>query len=94
MPGGAYGFAMMGGWQGGQSEYVLVPWADFQLLKLPKEVAMQKMTSLAFLSDIFPTGEFASRWTRMTRVVFLHVRWCPSLSCAWLRGRLHLLMHS
>lgn len=56
MPGSAYGFPMMGGWAGGQAEYVLVPWADFQLLKLPKEVALEKMTSLAFLSDIFPTS--------------------------------------
>jgi glutathione-independent formaldehyde dehydrogenase len=41
---------------GGQAEYLLVPYADFQLLKLPKEVAMSKITSLAFLSDILPTG--------------------------------------
>ncbi len=25
----------MGGWVGGQAEYVLVPYADFNLLKLP-----------------------------------------------------------
>lgn len=57
MAGGAYGFAGAGGWDGGQAEYVLVPWADHQLLKLPKEVAMDKLTSgLTFLSDIFPTA--------------------------------------
>lgn len=56
MAGGAYGFPMMGGWQGGQAQFVLVPWADHQLLKLPKEVAMDKILSLTFLSDIFPTG--------------------------------------
>ena len=27
----------MGGWQGGQAEYVLVPFADFSALKLPKD---------------------------------------------------------
>lgn len=43
-------YALMGGWQGGQAEYVLIPWADHQLIKLPKEVAIQKMTSLAFLT--------------------------------------------
>jgi len=55
--GGAYGFPMMGGWTGGQSEYHFVPYADFSLLRLPKDRAMSKMTAgLAFLSDIFPTG--------------------------------------
>ncbi|GAA3316844.1 hypothetical protein GCM10020331_014060 [Ectobacillus funiculus] len=32
-----------GGWVGGQSEYVMVPYADFQLLKFPdKDQAMEK----------------------------------------------------
>ena len=31
--GGAYGYVDMGGWIGGQAEYVLVPYADFNLLK-------------------------------------------------------------
>src|SRR5699024_9035348 len=34
-PGSAYGYVDMGGWVGGQSEYVMVPYADFQLLKFP-----------------------------------------------------------
>src|SRR6059036_4124774 len=33
-PGAAYGYVDMGGWVGGQAEYVLVPYADFNLLKL------------------------------------------------------------
>src|ERR1019366_2190987 len=32
-PGGAYGYVDMGGWVGGQAEYVTVPYADFNLLK-------------------------------------------------------------
>jgi threonine dehydrogenase-like Zn-dependent dehydrogenase len=32
-PGGAYGYVDMGGWIGGQAEYVMVPYADFNLLK-------------------------------------------------------------
>ena len=53
---GAYGFNL-GGWQGGQAEYMLVPWADFQLLKFPdKEQAMEKIRDLTLLSDILPTG--------------------------------------
>ncbi|TMN23289.1 formaldehyde dehydrogenase, glutathione-independent [Lentibacillus cibarius] len=56
-PGGAYGYVDMGGWVGGQSEYVMVPYADFQLLKFPdKDLAMEKILDLTMLSDIFPTG--------------------------------------
>src|ERR671926_1216280 len=56
-PGSAYGYVDMGGWVGGQAEYVMVPYADFNLLKFPdKEQAMEKILDLAMLSDIFPTG--------------------------------------
>ncbi len=55
-PGAAYGYVDMGGWVGGQAEYVMVPYADFNLLKLPKERAMEKIKDLTLLSDIFPTG--------------------------------------
>ena len=34
LPGGAYGYVDMGGWIGGQAKYVMVPYADFNLLKL------------------------------------------------------------
>lgn len=47
----------MGGWVGGQAEYVMVPYADFNLLKFPdSEQAMEKIKDLTLLSDIFPTG--------------------------------------
>ncbi|MCP3031507.1 formaldehyde dehydrogenase, glutathione-independent [Halobacillus sp. A1] len=56
-PGSAYGYVDMGGWVGGQAEYVMVPYADFQVLKFPdKDEAMEKMLDLTMLSDIFPTG--------------------------------------
>src|SRR5947199_2010967 len=56
-PGAAYGYVDMGGWVGGQAEYVLVPYADFNLLKFPnKDKAMAKIKDLTLLSDIFPTG--------------------------------------
>lgn len=55
--GGAYGYVDMGGWVGGQADYVMCPYADFNLLKFPdKAQAMQKIKDLALLSDIFPTG--------------------------------------
>ena len=56
-PGSAYGYVDMGGWTGGQAEYVLVPYADFNCLKFPdKDQAMAKIRDLTMLSDIFPTG--------------------------------------
>jgi glutathione-independent formaldehyde dehydrogenase len=56
-PGAAYGYVDMGGWVGGQAEYVMVPYADFNLLKFPdKDRAMEKIRDLTLLSDIFPTG--------------------------------------
>lgn len=33
--GGAYGYVDMGDWIGGQARYVMVPYADFNLLKFP-----------------------------------------------------------
>ena len=55
--GGAYGYVDMGGWIGGQAEYVMVPYADFNLLKFPdKAHAMSKIRDLTCLSDILPTG--------------------------------------
>jgi len=56
-PGSAYGYVDMGGWVGGQAEYALVPYADWNLLKFPdKDQALAKIRDLAMLSDIFPTG--------------------------------------
>ena len=56
-PGSAYGYVDMGGWVGGQAEYVLVPYADWNLLKFPdKDQALEKILDLTMLSDIFPTG--------------------------------------
>jgi glutathione-independent formaldehyde dehydrogenase len=56
-PGAAYGYVDMGGWKGGQAEYVMVPYADFNLLRFPdRDQAMAKIRDLTMLSDIFPTG--------------------------------------
>jgi glutathione-independent formaldehyde dehydrogenase len=56
-PGAAYGYVDMGGWVGGQADYVMVPYADFNLLRFPdKERAMTKIRDLTLLSDILPTG--------------------------------------
>ncbi len=64
-PGAAYGYVDMGGWVGGQAEYVMVPYADFNLLKFrDKDRAMSKITDLTMLSDIFPTGFHGGRGAR------------------------------
>ena len=55
--GSAYGYVDMGGWEGGQADFVMVPFADFNLIKIPdREKAMEKILDLTMLSDIFPTG--------------------------------------
>ncbi|WP_181765025.1 formaldehyde dehydrogenase, glutathione-independent [Streptomyces albidus (ex Kaewkla and Franco 2022)] len=56
-PGSAYGYVDMGGWVGGQAEYVMVPYADFNLLRFrDRDQALEKLLDLTMLSDIFPTG--------------------------------------
>src|SRR6202007_3047993 len=45
--GGAYGYVDMGGWIGGQAKYVMIPYADFNLLKFPnKNEALSKIMDL------------------------------------------------
>jgi glutathione-independent formaldehyde dehydrogenase len=58
-PGGAYGFADMGPYAGGQAEFLRVPWADFNCLLLPPD-ATEKENDYVMLSDIFPTGWHAT----------------------------------
>jgi len=52
--GGAYGYVAMGPYVGGQAEYVKVPFADFNALKLPP--GKEHEEDFALLADIFPTG--------------------------------------
>jgi len=59
-PGSAYGYVDMGGWVGGQAEYVMVPYADFNLLKFPdRDQALEKILDLTMLSDISPPATTA-----------------------------------
>ena len=57
--GAAYGYAGMGPYSGGQAEYLRVPYADFNCLRLPED-ASEKETDYVMLSDIFPTGWHAT----------------------------------
>src|ERR1700744_1853359 len=57
--GAAYGYAGMGPYDGGQAEFLRVPYGDFNCLKLPED-AGQKQSDYVMLSDIFPTGWHAT----------------------------------
>src|ERR1700744_209667 len=57
--GAAYGYAEMGPYDGGQAEYLRVPYADFNCLVLPED-AKKKENDYVMLSDIFPTGWHAT----------------------------------
>ncbi|MFD5826273.1 glutathione-independent formaldehyde dehydrogenase [Lentzea sp. NPDC060358] len=52
--GAAYGYANMGPYAGGQAEHLRVPYADFNLLKLPPGDDFEN--DFTMLSDVFPTG--------------------------------------
>ncbi len=53
-PAGVFGYShMLGGFAGGQAEYVRVPFADVGPLKVPSELTDDQVL---FLTDIFPTG--------------------------------------
>jgi threonine dehydrogenase-like Zn-dependent dehydrogenase len=53
-PAGVFGYShMLGGFAGGQAEFARVPFADVGPLKVPDDIADDKVL---FLTDIFPTG--------------------------------------
>ena len=84
-PGAAYGYVDMGGWVGGQAEYVLAPYADFNLIKFPdKEKAMAKIKDLTLLSDIFPTGYHGAMQAGVTTgsIVYVAGAGPVGLACA------------
>lgn len=62
--GAAYGYAEMGPFNGGQAEFLRVPYADFNCLRLPPD-AQEKEEDYVMLSDIFPTGYHATELARV-----------------------------
>jgi threonine dehydrogenase-like Zn-dependent dehydrogenase len=57
-PAGLFGYShLMGGYAGGQAEYVRVPFADVGPMKVPENLVDEQVL---FLSDIFPTGYMAA----------------------------------
>jgi threonine dehydrogenase-like Zn-dependent dehydrogenase len=57
-PAGVFGYShMLGGYAGGQAQYVRIPFADVGPIKVPGELSDEQVL---FLSDIFPTGYMAA----------------------------------
>jgi len=59
-PAGLFGYThMLGGYSGGQAEYLRVPYADVGPIKVPDGLTDEQAL---FLSDIFPTGYMAAEF--------------------------------
>jgi glutathione-independent formaldehyde dehydrogenase len=86
MPGGIYGYAGMGDWQGGLAEYLMVPFADFNLLVLPSEHKdfWNKIEDIALITDVLPTALHGaiSGGVEIGSIVFICGAGPVGLSCA------------
>ncbi|TCK28990.1 threonine dehydrogenase-like Zn-dependent dehydrogenase [Ancylobacter aquaticus] len=59
-PGGLFGYShLLGGYAGGQAEYLRIPYADVGPIKVPDGLSDEQVL---FLSDIFPTGYMAAEF--------------------------------
>jgi glutathione-independent formaldehyde dehydrogenase len=59
-PGAIYGYPDKGSYLGGQAEYIRVPFADFNCVKLPGVPSDQWEDDFLLLSDVFSTGFYAA----------------------------------
>jgi threonine dehydrogenase-like Zn-dependent dehydrogenase len=88
-PAGLLGYShMLGGYAGGQAEYLRVPYADVGALKVPDDVSDDKVL---FLSDIFPTGYMAAENCQMEKGDTVAVWGCGpvgqfAIKSAWMFG--------
>jgi threonine dehydrogenase-like Zn-dependent dehydrogenase len=86
---GLFGYShMMGGYAGGQAEYVRVPFADVGPYKVPDGLADEQVL---FLTDIFPTGYMAAENCSITPGDTVAVWGCGPvgqfcIASAWLLG--------
>ncbi len=87
--GGIFGYShMMGGYAGGQAEYVRVPFADVGPMKVPEGLSDEQAL---FLSDIYPTGYMAAENCDIQRGDTVAVWGCGpvgqfAIQCAYLLG--------
>ena len=88
-PAGLFGFShMLGGFAGGQAEYVRVPFADVGPIKIPTGLRDEQVL---FLSDIFPTGYMGAENCGMERGDTIAVWGCGpvgqfAIQSAWMLG--------
>lgn len=88
-PAGLFGYShMLGGFSGGQAEYVRVPYSDVGPLKIPPELPDEQVL---FLSDIFPTGYMAAENCQMESGDTIAIWGCGpvgqfAIQSAWLLG--------
>lgn len=88
-PAGMFGYShMLGGVSGGQAEYVRVPFSDIGPIKVPHQIADEK---LLFLSDIFPTGYMAAENCNIQKGDTVAVWGCGpvgqfAIQSAWMLG--------
>jgi threonine dehydrogenase-like Zn-dependent dehydrogenase len=88
-PSGLFGYShMLGGYAGGQAEYVRVPFADCGPIKVPDHLTDEQVL---FLSDIFPTGYMAAENCNITPGDTVAVWGCGpvgqfAIKSAWMLG--------
>ena len=87
--GGLFGYTdLYGGYDGGQAEYVRVPYANFGPRKIDERYQDEEVL---FLTDIFPTGWSAIDWANLKGGETVAVFGCGPVGLmaqkiAWLRG--------
>lgn len=87
--GGLFGYTdLYGGYNGGQAEYVRVPYADYGPRKVPAGMPDEQVL---FLTDIFPTGYTAVDWAGVKGGEVVAVFGCGAVGLmaqkvAWIRG--------
>jgi threonine dehydrogenase-like Zn-dependent dehydrogenase len=87
--GGLFGYTdLYGGYDGGQAQYVRVPYANFGPRKVVSDLADEQVL---FLTDIFPTGYTSIDWAELKGGETVAVFGCGpvglmAMKCAWLKG--------
>lgn len=94
-PAGLFGFShMLGGFAGGQAEYLRVPFADVGSFKVPNRIEDEKVL---FLSDIFPTAYMAAENCAIEEGDTVAI-WGGgpvgqlAVRCAWMLGAARVIM--
>jgi threonine dehydrogenase-like Zn-dependent dehydrogenase len=88
-PAGLFGYShMLGGFPGGQAEFVRVPFADVGPIKIPNGLPDEKVL---FLSDIFPTGYMAAENAQIEKGDVVAIWGCGpvaqfAIQSAWMLG--------